>query len=217
VTCQTTDVDLVSLEQSVFRRTLSHGLIDIAIACVVALFAIGPYPTSMGLGDFWGTAVFIPFWGLAAIVLWLVYRRLVLPRLGRVQFAWPRKKRLLIWNIVIFAFCVVALVVGAISGSQFGLLPPIFHVIALSVLVVSGFALAGYYLDIRRFYLYGVVIASAPHTGELLWQHAGVPHHGYPVTFGFAAALCLLVGVVLFIRFLVRHPLPPRSANSLGE
>jgi hypothetical protein len=216
MTSRPANIDLVSLEQSVFRRTLGHGLIDLAIGCMVLMFAVGPYTTSAGLGDFWGSAVFIPFLMLAALVLRFIYRRVVVPRLGHVDFAQPRKKRLRTWNIVAFVFCALAFGVGAISGSQFGLLPPIFHMVAFSVLVFAGFVVAGYYLELRRFYVYAVFIASAPLVGELLWRYAGVPHHGYPVTFGFAAALCLVVGFVLLIRFMLRHPLPPDSANPPG-
>ena len=141
---------------------------------------------------------------------------MVVPRRGHVDFAQPRRKRLRTWNIVAFVFCAIAFGVGAISGSQFGLLSPIFHTIAFSIFVFAGFAVAGYYLELRRFYVYAVVIASAPLIGELLWRYVGVPHHGYPVTFGFAAALCFLVGIGLLVRFSARHPLPPPDANSLG-
>jgi len=216
MTSQTANADLISLERSIFRRTFSRGLIDIAIACVVVLFAAGPYTTSAGLGDFWGSAVFIPFWALAALVLRFIYRHVVVPRLGHVDFAQLRKKRLLAWNIVAFVIYAIALGVAAISGSQFRLLPPIFHMVAFSIFALAGFVVAGHYLELRRFYVYAVAIASAPLVGELLWKYASVPHHGYPVTFGFAAALCLLVGIGLLVRFTSRHPLPPSNVSSVG-
>ena len=213
---QDPEPDLVSLERAIFRRTLNHGLFDIAIGCAFSMFALGPYASAWGLGDFWASAVFVPFWGLVASILWFVHRRLVVPRLGHVTFARRRKKRLVTWNMISVGVGVLAFVVGLISCSAFGLIPPIVHAVAVGLAVFAGFALAGYYLELRRLYLYGVVICAAPLTGELLWKYGGVPHHGFPVTFGFAAALCLFVGVGLLVRFTSRHPLPPREADSGG-
>lgn len=210
------NLDLDSLERSVFRRSLSHGLIDIAIGCVLILPAAGPNVSSAGLGDFWGSAVFLPLWGVAALVLWVVHRRCVAPRLGYVQFAPPRRRRLIAFNVIMLGLGVVALVAGAISCSHFGLLSAQFHGAAVGVFVIAGFALAAHYLELRRLYFYGLLIVAAPLVGELLWKYAGVPHHGFPVTFGLAAGLCMVVGLVLLVRLIVRHPLPPRDANAGG-
>lgn len=208
--------ELASLERATFQRTLDHGLYDLGIACMLLVFAVGPYTTSAGLGDFWGTLVFVPFWAVAALALRHVHRHVVAPRLGFVAFAPPRRRRLRSWHRVSLVVAAIALGVGSMSASLFGLLPPAFHIVALSLFVFVGFALGGYYLDSPRFYVYAVVIASAPATGELLWRHAGAPHHGFPITFGFAAALCLAVGLGLLTTFVSRHPLPPDEGERRG-
>jgi hypothetical protein len=78
------------------------------------------------------------------------------------------------------------------------------------------FGLAGYLLDISRFYVYGLLLAIAPLVGEWLYNNAGATHHGFPITYGFVAGVMILVGVVLFIRLLVQTS--PQAGDGLpGE
>ena len=58
-----TSNDLAAAERRGFRSVVDTGLWDVMLASVVAMFAIAPL-LSVRLGDFWSSAVFVPFWGL---------------------------------------------------------------------------------------------------------------------------------------------------------
>jgi hypothetical protein len=204
-----TPVSLKSAERTAFRTTLADGLWDISIACFILLFAIAPL-LSKSLGDFWSSAIFLPFWGLVYLVIWLARKYVVQPRLGTVKFGAVRQKKLrnftlimLALNILVFILgIIVALAVDFQDRAQLGWL----IALALGLFIIMGFSLAGYLLDTPRFYLYGLMLLAAPPIGEWLYQYHGFTHHGYPVVFGFAAGVMILTGLVLFLRFLKNNP-----------
>lgn len=86
------------------------------------------------------------------------------------------------------------------------LFPAAFSIVAM--ITLGG---AAYYLDFPRLIVYGILIALSPLVGEFMYQTWGVLHHGFPITFGISAAVMIIVGVYLFIRFLQRYPLPTES------
>ena len=80
--------------------------------------------------------------------------------------------------------------------------------IPFSVMVLAFFSLAGYFLEVSRFYVYGLMIAVGPFIGEWLYQTLNVSHHGYPIIFGIYTAVIFLIGLIKLIKFLRDNPLP---------
>ncbi|MEJ2678211.1 MAG: hypothetical protein P8174_03940, partial [Gemmatimonadota bacterium] len=77
-------IDLVEAERRSFRAAYDTGLWDIMIAAVVSMLAIAPY-LSRSMGDFWSSAIFLPFWAVLYLGLRLVRRRVVVPRVGTIR------------------------------------------------------------------------------------------------------------------------------------
>jgi hypothetical protein len=75
------------------------------------------------------------------------------------------------------------------------------------MLLVS-FSLAGYFLAVTCFYVYGLMLAGGFFLGEWLYQTYGVSHHGIPLVFGISAAIIFLTGLIKFFKFLQDNPLP---------
>ena len=204
-----TPVSLKNAERYVFRTTLADGLWDIFIACIALQFAIAPL-LSEKLGDFWSSAVFLPFWLVVYLAIWLTRKSVVAPRLGRVILGTVRKAKLrrftaimLVMNALVFILGIaVALTVDFQDRAQSGWLVSLI----LGLFMLVGFSLAGYLLDTPRFYLYGLMLVVAPPLGEWLYQQHGFSHHGYPVVFGFSAAVMILTGLGLFLRLLKDNP-----------
>jgi hypothetical protein len=69
-------------------------------------------------------------------------------------------------------------------------------------------SLAGYFLDVSRFYAYGLLLASGFFVGEYLYQNFGFSHHGFPAVFGFLSAVIFLTGVYKLVTFIRVNPLP---------
>ena len=213
----TADNDLVQTERSAFRTVADTGLWDLMIASVVAMFAIAPL-LSRFMGDFWSSALFLPVCAAVYLLARVVRERVVLPRVGEVRFGEFRRRRLRKLTVVMLVVNVIALVLGLIAATRgpsagLGLFPLVPALVAL-----IGFSMAAYLLEIPRFYLYGILLATGPLLGEWLWRQGLASHHGFPVVFGAAATLIALIGLARFARLLKTHPRlePEPSAHGPG-
>jgi hypothetical protein len=159
------------------------------------------------LGDFWSSAVFLPFFAVVFAVLWLIRQRIVKPRVGVVIYGSWRKSRMMRFNVLMLLILVFASILGGLSVIRFDSVPGWVHNARFSLVFLIGFSLAGYYLDFPRLFVYGVLVALAPLIGELLYKTYKIPHHGYPVTFDIVSGFIMITGVVLFIRLLRDYPL----------
>ena len=174
---------LKQADRKIFRASFDDGLVDIFISSVVLMFAVAPL-LSRSLGDFWSSAIFLPLWGILYIVLRWIRVHVINPRKGVVKYGpqrW-RKLNLFAWIMLIVntAFLLLGLVIGFVFPSNPGwtvLLP-------FSVMVLALFSLAGFFLEINRFFVYGLMLAAGPFIGEWLFQKYKVPHHAYPVILG---------------------------------
>jgi hypothetical protein len=198
-------ISLKEVERKAFTTTFQDGLWDIFIGCFTLQFAIGPM---LPLGDFWSSAVFLPFFALVFVVLRLIRKYVVVPRAGRVKFGSWRRTRLIKFNVVIFVVLTFSLILGALSFVQFDAVPGWVHTARFSLVFLIVYCVAAYFLDFTRLYIYGILVALSPVIGELLYVYLKAPHHGFPITFGLASGIILLTGLVLFVRFLRSHAMP---------
>lgn len=198
-------VSLKDAERRVFRAAYNDGLWDILLACFILMFAVAPL-LSASLGDFWSSAVFLPFWGLAALVIWLVRRYVLRPRVGVVKFGPARKARLLRFNILMLLVNSIALVLGIVAALYFNHAPRLSFPILIGAIFLFFCSLVAHFLEFTRLYLYGLLLGISPLVGEWLYTRWQVPHHGYPVAFGVTAAAIFLSGMVIFIRVLRYNP-----------
>lgn len=198
-------IDLKRLERKAWTSFYDDGLGDIFLGCVILMFALAPMLGRMGLGDFWSSAVFLPFFALVFIGLVLLRKRVVIPRIGLVSFGQVRKKRLLKFNVLMLAVLSAGFILGVLSLMG-GVGQAWVRNLRFIAIVLMCFGLAGYFLGFIRLYLYGILIALAIPVGEWLWINMGVPHHGFPVAFGVTAGVIIVTGIVLFLRILGRNP-----------
>lgn len=201
------ETSLKDLERNIFQETFRDGTIDIMIGCVLLMFVIAPLLSST-LGDFWSSAIFLPFWLAAYLGLRAIKKAYILPRLGQVEFSAYRKKRLRNINLVILVFNLAALGFGLLT--HFGVLES--HPwIPFSIMFLVGFSLVGFMVESPRLYLYGILTALAPYMGEYLYQNHGFSHHGIPVTFGVLSGTFILIGLVLMLSIFRRYPLSEKK------
>jgi hypothetical protein len=200
-----TPISLKEAERKVFRAAYDDGLWDIFIACFVAMLALAPL-LSTSMGDFWSTVVFLPFWALAYLALRLIRKHVVLPRIGEVKFGPARRAKLRTFTLIMLVFNCVSLLGGLFGALAFDILPGWVFAAIFGLILLNGFCLAAYFLDYPRLYVYGVLLFVCPIVGEFLYLHMRVPHHGYPVVYGFAALVILFTGLVTFIRLLRQNP-----------
>lgn len=203
-------ISLREAERNAFALQQNDGLWDILLACFLLIFALAPL-VSNPLGDFWSSAIFLPFWGLVYLAILLIRKHIVKPRMGEVKFGPARKQRLARFSLIMVAVNLLMLILGILVFSlglgRIWLMPVIFLVV-----LVAMFSLAAHTLDLRRFFFYGLLAGLAPIVGEWLFQHGMASHHGFPLMFGIVCGVIGLVGIILFILFLRNNPLPEQEA-----
>ena len=208
-------ISLREAERKAFRTTYNHGLWDIFLGCFFLMFVIGPY-LSPSLGDFWSSAVFLPFWGLVFLVIRVIRKHVVTPRVGVVKFGLARKTKLAKFTVVMLLVNVIAFILGLVAAMSFGKVPGQIYTIIFGMILLIGFSIAAYFLDFSRLYIYGLLVGLSPLVGEWLWTHGYATHHGFPITFGTAAGIMILVGVTVFVRLLHDNRVPAEGIPS-GE
>jgi hypothetical protein len=188
-------------ERKAFETTYQDGLWDVLIGCFILIFAVGPYLTP-SLGDFWGSAVFVPFWALVYLAVLLVRKWVVRPRIGEFKFGPWRRAYLLRFNVAMVVVLLVALVLGILSALNIKAVASWAHVARFSLVILILFSVAAFFLNFTRLYIYAALISLSPLVGEWLYARYQVPHHGYPITFGFSAAVSIGWGLIKFFRLL---------------
>jgi hypothetical protein len=205
--------EIKQAERATFRAAFDIGVWDIMIASVLSMLAFAPL-LSDRLGDFWSAAIFVPILAVVYAALWLVKQRLVVPRVGVVRLGSYRQARLRRLTVVLLIVNVASLVLGTFFALRFEAVGGLAPVMALSLILLVGFSLAAYFLNIPRYFFYGLLLAVAPFVGEWLWRRGYSPHHGWPVVFGTAAAVIAAVGLItLFARL---RSLGPSAAGPLA-
>lgn len=202
-------MNLKELERKAFRSTFQDGLWDIFIGIVFLNFAVGSWLTNLGWGDFWGSMAMLPINLLAYAGLWLGKRHITAPRLGRVQFGPARQRRIRrlipIISIIIAAAALFGLAQFTWSEAPSGRLIPL---IAWAVIWMAIFGLAAYWLDVPRFWIYGALSSITYQVGVVLKDSGlwGVKSAFAP--YFVTGPIIVLIGLILFVRFLRYYPKP---------
>ncbi len=206
-------ISLKAAEQRVFRTAYNDGLWDIFLGCFFLMFAFAPL-LSPTLGDFWSSAVFLPFLGLVFLVIWLMRKYVVTPRVGIVKFGQARKTKLMKFTALMLVVNVVAFILGTAAALNFGRVSGQIYSIMFGLIFLICFSIAGYFLDLSRLYIYGLVVGLSPLIGEWLYIHVNAAHHGFPITFGITAGIMILVGSIMFVRLLLNNPVSEKDNHA---
>lgn len=202
-------VSLKSVERTIFQSSFADGLWDIFLGLFPLQFAIVPI-LSERFGDFWSSFVFLPIWFSVYVVILQVRKNVVVPRIGKVTYGKLRQAKLLNFTVVILFVNVTAMILGItvyifagnLTADRLSYLPSL----VFGLVMLLGLGAAGKVLDFPRLYLYGLLLGIAMPVGEWLFQNNGAIHHGYPIVFGFVAGFMIILGLILFARFVRRNP-----------
>jgi hypothetical protein len=213
-------VSLKDAERKAFRSVFQDGLWDIYLGLLLGTMGIGVLFASGSRSELAGTIAVLGFVCLFMLAFWAGKKYVTTPRLGLVKFGPRRKAKVRNVRVVLFLSAllgVVMLVVGLSPGPTSvpewaANMPLVAYIWVVQVIVVFG--IGAYFLDVPRFYLYGVLFA-VPFPAAIALDQNGIVASGkvaFPLTFGVSAGIMVLVGLVLFVRFLRDHPLPTEPA-----
>jgi hypothetical protein len=199
-------LNLQEADRQVFTAGFEDGLVDIFLASFVLMFAIGPF-LSVYLGDFWSSAIFLPLWFMVFLVLRWIRIHVIRPRSGVVSYGPVRKKKMTVYVWIMLALNILFLIAGFVF-SFMPTSPGWTRIIPFIAMLLICSTLAGYFLNITRFYVYGLMMAGGFFVGEWLYQTFGVAHHGYPIVFGISTGIIFLIGLIKLITFIHDNPVP---------
>jgi len=212
-------IDLRNIEKKAFRATFQDGLLDIYQGGIVLSMSFLAYTTASEARPLLRFGLFLAgllvFYG----IFWGCKKYITTPRMGQVKFGPRRQKRKLIMTLVLSSLILlqVILLVGTILlwknpgwATDLGLhttnrdLERMVVAIIGALFVGPSMILIAYFNDFLRGYYIAFVLSLA--VFSLIW-------FGQPIYLLIAGLLIIIPGVVLFIRFLRAHPLPPTEAS----
>jgi hypothetical protein len=208
-------INLKELERKAWTSYFQDGLWDIYLGLLLLAMAVSALLSDVGFSESLGMTVLIGLQGLAVLVLWVGKKLITVPRMGRVRFG-PKRKAKLSWVRVILFISVlvgagVFVAASAMRGNRPGWLNAAFFAPAAWVVnAIVVFSLGAYFLDFSRLYLIGVMYALPVPLDILLDELAGIDLSF--IAFGVPAMVILIIGLVVFTRFLRDYPLLPEEA-----
>lgn len=203
-------LSLKEAERKAFRSTFRDGLWDIYLGLLLLIMGIGLMLSDIDVSGFWPLVVLLVSTLLVMLAFWAAKRFITTPRIGLVRFGPARKAKIRNTGVVLSLSVlvgVILLVIGLVAGSN----PPAWvswgwiipsGVFGVNAVVV--FSLGAYFLDFHRAYVYGWLYALAFPASIMLAEHAGIT---FPVAYAVSAGIMILVGMILFFRFLRDYPI----------
>ena len=201
---------LRELEKKAWLRTFEHGLWDMGIGSMFLMFGVTILLDIPALAAIWVAALMPAFREIG--------RKLVVPRIGHVQFRERRKLAkgrfrgvltvVMLLGLVFFAFFTWFSRGTAPSWAQW----IADHFILFIGLVWGGaLAVTGKLVDFPRLFAYGALIfGSLAITDSINGYHLGI-------SLSLAGGIILLTGIVLFARFMRRYPKLDESIREMSD
>jgi len=203
-------LDLKQIERKAFRSTYQDGLWDILMGGIVVAMAITIYRPESGYSPsniVMMTLIYVVLYSL----FWAGKKYITLPRMGQVRFGPARKQKKKTLAIILGIIVLIQSIVVGLTA--IGWLNPVFGaklfgdislehlaVAALGSLFVGPSMLViAYLVDFPRGYYIAVLMALA----VFLMIYINQPI--YPIVIG---GLIIIPGLVLFIQFLKKYPIP---------
>ncbi|KAA3660969.1 MAG: hypothetical protein DWQ04_17845 [Chloroflexi bacterium] len=208
------NMSLKEAERKAFRSTFQDGLWDVYLGFVFLLFGIGPLIQVSADND-WilSLGYFVPL-----VLLFVAAKKYITtPRIGRAKFSQARKRKvkkvrlLLLFSVVLGTIIYLMGATGDGFAGSFAKLPIVLLVFTVNVLLI--FWLGAYFLDFSRLYVYGALLGLSFPAGFFLMERGIVADETRP--FILTSSIMIVVGIVLFVRFLRENP--PIDENSLSE
>jgi hypothetical protein len=201
-------INLKEIERKAYTSYHQDGVIDIAVAVVVILFAIimmlGDMPWLGGIG---GVA------GVLAVSLYAAFKKFVtIPRIGYVKFPQQRAQRMVAVAVALgtlSAFMgLVAFLQTMSEGTPDWLMLLIDnYMLTIGMAVAALFLLGGYAFKTKRLYAYALLTLVMFVAGHFIY----FPLYYYLTALGTVILVC---GLFLMIRFVSKYPKATEIADA---
>jgi hypothetical protein len=209
----TTDMDLKRLERKAWRFSFQDGLLDIYLGLLLVVLSIPELLPGIFTSELREYAAYAGLALIAFVVYWAAKRFISAPRMGRARFGPARKARqtraAIVYGVSALGGVIVLLLAlvwrsGAPGGASAWMGARELFALGIGFWMMLIFGLGSYFTDFIRGYLIGALYALAFGGAILL---------GEPILFALCGAIIVLLGLVVFVRFLRAHPVPEADAR----
>lgn len=203
----TQNMNLKELERKAFTSYHGDGILDIFAGAWIFVFGmLGIYSDKV-----WAAGMF-PVWGLP---VWAAMKkRITVPRIGYVKFGHKRiskiQKVFFFLHFLVYACAVVVILMADAHNTPAWVetLLTDYPVLVFGISVTLLFFVCVWTLNIRHFFIYGIVTLLVSVGGHLF---TSVPWGYFPVVLGI---IIMGAGVGLFTQFLRTYPVTAKTVRN---
>ncbi|MFX0005881.1 MAG: hypothetical protein ACFFA7_10955 [Promethearchaeota archaeon] len=204
------NIDLKEIEKKILKSAHQHGLFDLMLGFIVTGMAFGPIfreslPPPYNYFT-WPLILII----IATIFIFITLKYVIQPRIGIVKpgpsIKSMRKK---LFIVVLIQFVIqltifILLIIGNGPGIQ---VEGITFILIIGLFFIPFFAIIAYLMKFPRLYFIGMLIWLAIFINELLYDFIDYRIR-WLLSYGVMGGIILLMGSIIFIRFLKKYPKP---------
>jgi len=215
-----TQVDLKQLEKNAFKSNFQDGLWDIYLGVLLLQMGLWSLLDGYPLSEFWEIVILLGTVSVTLAAFIVMKKYVIMPRMGVASFSTERKRKKRKVTVVLslsvgmgIGMYVAAMIFGNGSNpaGEYSWLIPAGLFFLSSVIV---FSLMAYYLDYTRAYLYGWLYGLSFVLNIALAEMVGI---SWPLFTFLSAAIMIGIGLVLFVRFMISHPILAEEPDIYGE
>jgi len=209
------NIDLKDIEKNVLKTAHKHGFFEFIMGFIVMGMAFGPIFRESLPSPYkyflWPLILII----IACILIFIVMKYVIQPRTGIAKpgpSLKSRGRKLLIVILVQFTIqliFIVLLITGSGSGIQ---VSGILFILIVGLFFIPIFAIIAYLMKYPRLYLIGIFIWLAIFINEILYDPLDYRIR-WLLSYGVIGCIILIMGLVIFIRFLKKYPLPKEEIS----
>ena len=199
--------DQKQIERRVFTSFFQGGIIEAFTGIILLQLGLPALFSRSGFGDWESALLTLPIALILLIVVFLVRKFVVTPRIGKVKFLPERRRK--ISKLIIVP--ILTLIAGAIVGYIFTENASLRHIfvgqIPFILIPIIVFGAAAYFLNMKRLYVYGAIVGLVFPLGKYL-ETVIVSRNTLPATILFTAFVFLGMATVFLVDFLRKYHEP---------
>jgi hypothetical protein len=216
------ELSLKQIERKAWLTVFEDGLYDIFLGWLILWLGVIFTLSQSSLPDLLETVINLGVYLGSVALLRLGKRAITLPRIGQVKFGQRRRSRLTMAGVITFVlvaltFSLTLLAVVRDHSLLGASLSPLVGPLLLGLFFLVFFGIAAYFLEYKRLYLIAVMFALPEPAMAIFRQFWGI-NLGF-WAFAVPAAVVIVMGLVILLRFLQEHPAPaiPTGEMSHGQ
>lgn len=213
-------LNIKALEKKAFRSFFRDGIYDVFLGTILLSFGLPLILSEFGWLVY--KTMTIPLvisiiLNVGALLFFVLGKKYITtPRLGIVHFGKTRKRKMMHVKLLLTLSVLIGVVTFFLTvfkvlpvGGKTGI-PAAGMIFAIQALIV--FSFAAYFMDFTRLYIYAFLFAAAVPVTFWLKKNAALTYPSLYV-YSLTAGPMLVIGWILFVRFLRHYPQKERAAG----